>query len=88
MCVNVCKGPTQDFFTKDFGLPLTMVPDYDTVSACQKTGQRRRKWDCILIREGNWIMIVCLREFARAHIRELVLMRRRVLVLAWSQCVC
>jgi hypothetical protein len=26
MCVNVCKVPTQDFFTKEFGLPLTMNP--------------------------------------------------------------
>lgn len=26
MCVNMCKLPTQDFFTKEFGLPLTMNP--------------------------------------------------------------
>ncbi|CAI5530716.1 unnamed protein product [Closterium sp. Naga37s-1] len=26
MCVNMCKLPTQDFFTNDFGLPLTMTP--------------------------------------------------------------
>lgn len=26
MCVNMCKIPTQDFFTNEFGLPLTMTP--------------------------------------------------------------
>lgn len=26
MCVNMCKIPTQDFFTNEFGLPLTMIP--------------------------------------------------------------
>ncbi|KAH1214925.1 Beta-carotene isomerase D27, chloroplastic [Glycine max] len=27
MCVNMCKIPTQDFFTNEFGLPLTMTPN-------------------------------------------------------------
>ncbi|CAA2979022.1 Hypothetical predicted protein [Olea europaea subsp. europaea] len=26
MCINMCKIPTQDFFTNEFGLPLTMTP--------------------------------------------------------------
>ncbi|KAM0822256.1 hypothetical protein ACQ4PT_071610 [Festuca glaucescens] len=26
MCVNMCKIPTQSFFTDEFGLPLTMNP--------------------------------------------------------------
>lgn len=26
MCVNMCKIPTQNFFTNEFGLPLTMNP--------------------------------------------------------------
>ena len=26
MCVNMCKLPTQEFFTNEFGLPLTMNP--------------------------------------------------------------
>jgi hypothetical protein len=39
MCVNMCKIPTQDFFTNDFGLPLTMTPsksyDFDIcVASC------------------------------------------------------
>ncbi len=39
MCVNMCKIPTQDFFTNDFGLPLTMTPsksyDFDScVASC------------------------------------------------------
>eukprot|EP00288_Rhodomonas_lens_P013630 CAMPEP_0177700010 /NCGR_PEP_ID=MMETSP0484_2-20121128/5878_1 /TAXON_ID=354590 /ORGANISM="Rhodomonas lens, Strain RHODO" /LENGTH=393 /DNA_ID=CAMNT_0019211205 /DNA_START=132 /DNA_END=1309 /DNA_ORIENTATION=- len=33
VCANVCKAPTQHFFTHDVGLPLTMVPDYET-QAC------------------------------------------------------
>jgi len=32
VCANVCKAPTQDFFTHGVGLPLTMVPDYETQS--------------------------------------------------------
>ncbi|XP_024534389.1 beta-carotene isomerase D27, chloroplastic [Selaginella moellendorffii] len=32
MCVNMCKIPTQDFFTNDFGLPLTMTPNFEDMS--------------------------------------------------------
>jgi hypothetical protein len=32
MCVNMCKIPTQDFFTNDFGLPLTMTPSKSCVT--------------------------------------------------------
>ena len=32
VCANVCKAPTQDFFTIGVGLLLTMVPDYETQS--------------------------------------------------------
>lgn len=31
MCVNMCKIPTQDFFTNEFGLPLTMTPSTITL---------------------------------------------------------
>mmetsp|Transcript_42952 Transcript_42952/g.135668 ORF Transcript_42952/g.135668 Transcript_42952/m.135668 type:complete len:340 (-) Transcript_42952:1920-2939(-) len=31
VCCNVCKVPTQNFFTNDIGLPLTMIPDYETL---------------------------------------------------------
>uniref|UniRef100_A0A1D1ZKU5 Glutamyl-tRNA(Gln) amidotransferase subunit B, mitochondrial n=1 Tax=Anthurium amnicola TaxID=1678845 RepID=A0A1D1ZKU5_9ARAE len=31
MCVNMCKIPTQDFFTKEFGLPLTMIPSATSI---------------------------------------------------------
>ncbi|MGD1863954.1 MAG: DUF4033 domain-containing protein [Phormidesmis sp.] len=34
MCVNMCKLPTQTFFTEKFGIPLTMTPDFDDFS-CQ-----------------------------------------------------
>ncbi|AQL03278.1 Beta-carotene isomerase D27 chloroplastic [Zea mays] len=39
MCVNMCKVPTQDFFTNEFGLPLTMNPSSMSTSsapACPK----------------------------------------------------
>jgi len=34
ICVNSCKVPTQNFFIKNMGLPLTMAPDYET-GECQ-----------------------------------------------------
>lgn len=30
ICVNSCKIPTQNFFSENMGLPLTMNPDYET----------------------------------------------------------
>ncbi|EFJ43024.1 hypothetical protein VOLCADRAFT_106966 [Volvox carteri f. nagariensis] len=36
VCINSCKIPTQTFFAKDMGLPLTMTPNYDDFS-CQPT---------------------------------------------------
>ena len=32
MCVNMCKQPTQHFFTRDFGIPLTMTPNFEDFS--------------------------------------------------------
>jgi len=32
MCVNMCKQPTQAFFTEDFGIPLTMTPNFEDFS--------------------------------------------------------
>lgn len=32
MCINMCKIPTQTFFTETFGLPLTMKPDFEDLS--------------------------------------------------------
>jgi hypothetical protein len=32
MCVNMCKLPTQKFFTEDFGIPLTMTPNFEDFS--------------------------------------------------------
>ncbi len=34
VCLNSCKVPTQEFFDKDMGLPLTMTPNYEDFS-CQ-----------------------------------------------------
>eukprot|EP00246_Nothoceros_aenigmaticus_P013064 TRINITY_DN4333_c0_g1_i1.p1 TRINITY_DN4333_c0_g1~~TRINITY_DN4333_c0_g1_i1.p1 ORF type:complete len:259 (-),score=35.82 TRINITY_DN4333_c0_g1_i1:317-1093(-) len=40
MCVNMCKVPTQDFFTNDFGLPVTMNPNYEDMSCEMIFGQQ------------------------------------------------
>jgi len=39
MCVNMCKLPTQNFFTKDFGIPLTMNPNFEDFSCEMFFGQ-------------------------------------------------
>ncbi|MEL6384561.1 MAG: beta-carotene isomerase domain-containing protein [Cyanobacteria bacterium J06626_18] len=40
MCVNMCKLPTQDFFTQQFGIPLTMTPNFEDFSCDMVFGQR------------------------------------------------
>jgi hypothetical protein len=32
MCINMCKLPTQDFFTNSFGIPVTMTPNFEDLS--------------------------------------------------------
>lgn len=39
MCVNMCKIPTQSFFTNEFGLPLTMNPNFEDMSCEMVYGQ-------------------------------------------------
>lgn len=39
MCVNMCKLPTQQFFTEKFGIPLTMTPNFDDFSCSMVFGQ-------------------------------------------------
>lgn len=39
MCVNMCKLPTQKFFTEEFGIPLTMIPDFSDFSCKMVFGQ-------------------------------------------------
>ncbi|MEO0430718.1 MAG: DUF4033 domain-containing protein [Cyanobacteria bacterium J06656_5] len=39
MCINMCKLPTQQFFTEKFGIPLTMTPDFDDLSCDMVFGQ-------------------------------------------------
>ena len=39
MCINMCKLPTQDFFTQDFGIPLTMTPNFEDLSCEMVFGQ-------------------------------------------------
>ncbi|HEY9825243.1 MAG TPA: beta-carotene isomerase domain-containing protein [Stenomitos sp.] len=39
MCINMCKLPTQTFFTEDFGIPLTMTPNFEDFSCEMVFGQ-------------------------------------------------
>lgn len=39
MCVNMCKLPTQTFFTHQFGIPLTMTPNFEDLSCTMVFGQ-------------------------------------------------
>ena len=39
MCVNMCKLPTQSFFTEKFGIPLTMTPNFEDLSCTMVFGQ-------------------------------------------------
>ncbi|MCM1984588.1 beta-carotene isomerase domain-containing protein [Lyngbya confervoides] len=32
MCINMCKLPTQEFFTRDFGIPVTLTPNFEDFS--------------------------------------------------------
>ena len=38
-CVNVCKVPTQEFFTQEFGIPVTMTPNFEDYSCEMVFGQ-------------------------------------------------
>lgn len=39
MCINMCKLPTQEFFTQGFGIPLTMTPNFEDLSCEMVFGQ-------------------------------------------------
>jgi hypothetical protein len=39
MCINMCKLPTQSFFTEKFGIPLTMIPNFEDLSCEMIFGQ-------------------------------------------------
>jgi Beta-carotene isomerase D27-like, C-terminal len=39
LCVNLCKMPTQRFFTEGFGIPLTMTPNFEDLSCEMVFGQ-------------------------------------------------
>ncbi|NJR68518.1 MAG: DUF4033 domain-containing protein [Synechococcales cyanobacterium CRU_2_2] len=38
-CINLCKLPTQTFFTEDFGIPFTMKPNFEDLSCEMIFGQ-------------------------------------------------
>lgn len=39
MCVNMCKVPTQAFFTEKLGIPLTLTPNFEDLSCKMIFGQ-------------------------------------------------
>ena len=39
MCINMCKLPTQQFFTQEFGIPLTLTPNFEDFSCEMVFGQ-------------------------------------------------
>ncbi|MEB3272710.1 MAG: DUF4033 domain-containing protein [Prochlorothrix sp.] len=39
LCVNLCKQPTERFFTEDFGIPLSMTPNFEDFSCEMVFGQ-------------------------------------------------
>jgi Beta-carotene isomerase D27-like, C-terminal len=39
MCINMCKLPTQAFFTEGFGIPVTMTPNFEDMSCDMVFGQ-------------------------------------------------
>ena len=38
-CINLCKMPTQEFFTEGFGIPFTMQPNFEDMSCKMIFGQ-------------------------------------------------
>mmetsp|Transcript_6418 Transcript_6418/g.8709 ORF Transcript_6418/g.8709 Transcript_6418/m.8709 type:complete len:288 (+) Transcript_6418:63-926(+) len=40
LCTNLCKFPTQDFFTDDLGMPLYMEPNFEDLSCKMVFGQK------------------------------------------------
>ncbi len=39
LCVNLCQKPTQRFFREDFGIPLTMTPNFEDLSCSLSFGE-------------------------------------------------
>ncbi|MBE9222859.1 DUF4033 domain-containing protein [Cyanobacterium stanieri LEGE 03274] len=39
MCINMCKLPTQKFFTDSFGIPVTLTPNFEDFSCEMVFGQ-------------------------------------------------
>ena len=44
MCVNLCKTPTQTFFTEELGMPLTMKPNFEDYSCDMVLEKRLPAW--------------------------------------------
>lgn len=59
MCVNMCKLPTQDFFTKSFGIPLTMTPNFEDFSCEMVFGQMPPQLENEEIRKQSCLKDTC-----------------------------
>ena len=45
ICVNACKMPTEAFFNEDMGVPMRMVPDYETLECRFQFGVKPTRED-------------------------------------------
>lgn len=63
MCVNMCKLPTQAFFTQDFGIPLTMTPNFEDFSCEMAFGQQPKP----LEQEQSYQQPCLIQECSMAH---------------------
>ena len=63
MCVNLCKSPTQEFFTTQLGMPLTMQPNFQDYSCKMIFGQRPPP-----LQEDEAVTQSCLQECSAARV--------------------
>lgn len=78
VCVNCCKMPTQDFFNADMGVPMRMLPDYETLECRLQFGVAPSPED-----EAQARSVPCFASCASAN----VLRQPRAQAAALEQCV-
>ena len=59
MCINMCKLPTQKFFTESFGIPLTMTPNFEDFSCEMIFGQHPPNLETEAISQQSCLGITC-----------------------------
>lgn len=65
MCVNLCKIPTQEFFTNQLGMPLYMHPNFEDYSCTMTFGQRPPPLD-----EDSVMQQSCLSMCASSSVQD------------------